>query len=228
MANGELVKAEIAFKDDPTKRVVCMFNPKEYTISKSNDWQVVNVPTKNIGHLVFQGGQPSQLSLRLLFDTYEANKHPLINSGAGDDVRKYTKILWDLMAIDPNQTGGRPEPPHCIFKWGNAWSFEAVILSLSQTFTMFSPNGTPVRSTVEVSFRQVTEQGQYPRQNPTSGGQRGSHLRVVRAGETLAGIAYEEYGTCDAWRHLARTNNIDDPRRLRAGHSLIIEPLPSS
>ena len=226
MANGELVKAEIAFKDDPTKRTVCMFNPKEYTISKTNDWQVVQVPTKNIGHAVFRGGQPSQLSLKLLFDTYEANKHPLINSAAGDDVRKYTQILWDLMSIDETQTSERPEPPHCVFKWGTAWSFEAVIISLSQTFSLFSPNGTPVRSTVDATFRQVAEAGHYPRQNPTSGGQTGSHVRIVRAGETLAGIAYEEYGSSQHWRYLATVNTIDDPRRLRAGQALIIAPLP--
>jgi hypothetical protein len=225
MSSGELVKAEIAFKDDPTKKVVCMFNPKEYTISKTNDWDVIRVPKKNVGHTVFRGGQPSQLSLKLLFDTHEANKHPQINSTAGDDVRKYTKILWDLMKIDETQSG-RDEPPHCVFKWGNAWGFEAVITNISQSFTMFSSNGTPIRSVVEVTFKQVAEEGQYPRQNPTSGGTKGSHLRQVHQGETLAGIAYEEYGTCAGWRHLAETNNIADPRRLRPGQTLMITPMP--
>jgi hypothetical protein len=224
MTSGELVKAEISFKDDPSKKVTCMFNPKEYTISKTNDWEIIRVPRMNVGHSIFRGGQPSELSLSLLFDTNEANTHPQINSRAGSDVRTYTKVLWDLMKIDDTLTP--PSPPHCLFKWGSVWGFEAVITSIRQSFTMFRHDGTPVRSVVEVSFKQIADEGQYPRQNPTSGGQPGRHLRVIHEGETLAGIAYEEYGSSAAWRHLARSNNIEDPRRLRAGQTLIITPLP--
>ena len=44
----------------------------------------------------------------------------------------------------------------------------------------------------------------------------------VRAGDTLAGIAYAEYGNPNLWRAVAELNNIDDPMRLRPGQRLML------
>ena len=90
---------------------------------------------------------------------------------------------------------------------------------------MFDNDGTPLRAEVTVSFKQIKDEGQYPKQNPTSGGSPGEHLRVVREGETLAQIAYQEYGDATLWRQIANHNPIRDPRRLQAGQQLIIKPL---
>jgi nucleoid-associated protein YgaU len=97
---------------------------------------------------------------------------------------------------------------------------------MSQKFTLFANDGTPLRATLDVTFKQIKDEGQYPRQNPSSGGNPGDHVRTVREGETLAQIAYEEYGDSTVWRHLADTNRVDDPRRLHPGQVLMIRPLP--
>lgn len=201
------------------EEVECMFNPKEYTFSKQNKWNEKDVEKQGVSHLKFGGGAPANLKLQLLFDTYEAHAH----SQAGDDVRKYTKGLWDMMTIEKGKDG---EPPHCQFKWGELWSFEAVIESISQKFTLFDSKGTPLRAILDVSFKQTKDQGQYPRQNPTSGGSPNERLRTVREGETLLGIAYEEYGDPAAWRHLADLNAGLDPLRLYPGQTLLVKPLP--
>jgi Contractile injection system tube protein/LysM domain len=218
---GQLVRAEIVNLDDTSAAAVrCMFNPKQYTISKSNDWSAIKRKTEEVPSPEYGGGAGATLTLELTFDTYEV--HAWFNNSAGEDVRNYTKGLWDMMKIDAR----KKRPPHCKFQWGSLWSFEAVITQISQSFTLFLPNGTPVRSTVTVNFTQVKDEAQYPRQNPTSGGQEGERLRIVCEGETLTAIAYEEYGDSAVWRHIADANNIRDPRRLRVGQALIITPLP--
>jgi nucleoid-associated protein YgaU len=203
--------------------VECVFNPKEYTFSKQNKWEEKKADKKSVASLKFSGGAPANLKLQLLFDTYES--HDRIQTGrveAGKDVREYTKGLWEMMKIDEK----KKEPPHCQFKWGNLWSFEAVIESISQKFTLFDKNGTPLRAILDVSFKQIKDEGQYPRQNPTSGGSPDERLRTVHEGETLLGIAGEEYGDPNQWRYLAGLNQIADPLRLRAGQMLIVKPLP--
>jgi hypothetical protein len=223
--SGALAKAEIE-NLHTGKRVPCMFNPKEYTFSKSNGWQESKTKGLNVPPLEFSGGAPATLSIQLLFDTNE----PHMGAAAGSDVRKYTKGLWDMMKIDEtkiNPSTKKGEPPYCRFIWGSVWSFKAVITSMSQKFTLFAPDGTPLRAIMDVSFKQLVDEGQYPRQNPTSGGNPGEHVRTIREGETLPYIAYEEYGDPTVWRHLADTNRIADPRRLRPGDMLMITPLPS-
>ena len=60
------------------------------------------------------------------------------------------------------------------------------------------------------------------RQNPTSGSDavRRSHLMVD--GDSLASVAYGEYGDPATWRALARFNGIDDPLRCPAGTRLLL------
>ena len=223
MPSGQLAKATITNLDTDVK-VVCMFNPTDYTFSKSNNWTEMVVENQNVPNLEFAGGQPATLDISLFFDTFEAHAHPTLAIKAGDDVRKYTKGLWDMMKV----SGANKEPPHCRFEWGSFWSFDAVITSMSQKFTLFDNDGTPLRAELTVSFKQIKDEGQYPKQNPTSGGNPGEHVYVVREGETLAHIAYQEYGDSTLWRQIAEHNPIRDPRRLRAGQTLIIKPLGDS
>lgn len=229
MPNGHLVKAKIT-NLLTTEDVVCMFNPREYTFSKTNNWSENVKKGQDVADLVFGGGAPASLSLQLLFDTYESHSSVELSTRRGEDVRKYTKGLWDMMKIHPRSTDTTSEmgePPHCQFAWGNLWSFEAVIVSISQKFTLFASDGTPLRAILDVSFKQIRDENRYPRQNPTSGGNPGEHLRVVREGETLVNIAYEEYGDPTVWRHLANINHLSNPLRLRPGQSLIVTPLPA-
>jgi nucleoid-associated protein YgaU len=50
---------------------------------------------------------------------------------------------------------------------------------------------------------------------------------VVRPGDTLASLAWEELGSPTLWRVIAEANHVDDPFRLTPGRSLIIPSLAS-
>ena len=120
---------------------------------------------------------------------------------------------------------GKGQPPLCEFRWGKTWSFKAVITSLSQKFTLFLSDGTPVRSTLNVTFQQATEESKYPGQNPTTVTKPGYKTRRVKQGETLDWIAYDEYGDSTLWRFLADTNELENPMKLEAGQLLAIAPI---
>jgi nucleoid-associated protein YgaU len=76
-----------------------------------------------------------------------------------------------------------------------------------------------------VSFQQVVESGLRPPQNPTSGGVGGSREWTVKDGDSLASIAYAEYGDSNAWRPIADVNRLTQVRRLRPGTVLEIPGL---
>jgi nucleoid-associated protein YgaU len=44
------------------------------------------------------------------------------------------------------------------------------------------------------------------------------------AGDTLAAVAFREYGDATLWRAIADANLIDDPLRVRPGTELLIPP----
>ena len=112
------------------------------------------------------------------------------------------------------------------FQWGKTWSFKAVITDISQKFTLFRSDGTPVRATLDVSFLQAKDDGHYPGQNPTTIGRPGYKRWVVKEGDSIDWIAFDEYNDSAMWRFIAETNNLDNPLLLRPGQVLAIAPRP--
>ena len=51
----------------------------------------------------------------------------------------------------PEVDSGLQRPPVCVFTWGRGSSFQGVVEGVAVGYTMFLPDGTPVRATC--SFR---------------------------------------------------------------------------
>jgi hypothetical protein len=216
-------KAEIVNTENG-ERLVCHFNPNTYSFDKKNNWPTNEQAGSNMPQHKFGGGSPATLTMELLFDTY-ADAKP----GADpEDVRvKYTDKLWKLMLVDPklknyDKKSKKGRPPQVKFIWGKTWSFEGVITSLSQKFTLFMGNGIPVRATVNVTFQQSKDEAALAKQNPTSGGIGGDRVWTVIEGDTLGWIAYKEYGDTSMWRLIAEANRLEQVRRLTPGTVLVI------
>ena len=220
MANtrGDLVAARIYEVDDSGNEkgggvaVACMFNPFEYTVSKSNSYEEKSRNRSSVPKVEFKKAGPQTLKLKLLFDTYEA----------GEDVSQKTNELWNLM--QPNAQHGttaKVPPPQVAFEWG-VFKFVSVITNMTQKFTLFMKDGTPVRASVDVTFTQHKDLDDYPRQNPTSGGGPVERVWQVRAGDRLDTIAAAVYGDATRWRLIAAHNGITNPQRLQPGRRLNI------
>lgn len=195
--------------------IACQFNPGEYTFRKRNQWKETPNKGNDVPTFDFSGGKPATLKLKLFFDTTET----------GEDVRlKYTNDIWNIMKVNPDKVNprtGKGEPPECRFMWGKVWHFTAVITNISQKFTMFLADGTPVRATLDVTFQQIKDDQKYPFQNPTSRSEY-RKTRVVRQGDRIDLIAFEEFGDPNRWYELAKFNNISNPMELQAGQVLDI------
>ncbi len=218
-----IATATISDLPDRANEVTCHFRPQEYTFVKQNNWNpnpTTLTSDKPFVPPTFKSSAPTTLTMELLFDT---------NEGAGgQDVREITEKLAKMMRLK-KQTGNSNartgEPPRVEFRWGTMWSFQAVITQMTQKFTLFKPDGTPVRARVTINFLQAADGMQYPAQNPTSGGPYGHKVHIVKDGETIDWIAFEEYGDANVWRRLATANNLDDPTRLQAGQRLLLAPV---
>ncbi len=198
-----------------SKSVVCHFNPKEFEIKGRINWVKQPSIGSDFPRVTFAGGDAQDMTIEFLFDTTES----------GGDVRNSYKTLLEMASVDPQQENtqtGMGVPARCQFQWGRLLSFNAVIVDITQRFIMFKPDGTPLRARVTVTFSQVGEQPQ--RQNPTSRSEP-RRVRVVREGERLDWIAYQEYGDAAHWRHIAQANDLADPADLRPGLVLHLPPL---
>jgi hypothetical protein len=189
------------------------FNPKELTLSKTAAWgRNTGKGNKKSGPPQYNGPMPSKLTLELFFDA----------SGAFDDsvVKRVDKLFACCVPTDESQKQNKGSPPWVLFRWGSLTGFLAYISSVQVKYTLFTPAGLPVRATCTVTLEEIA--GEAPKQNPTSGGLMPRREHIVVEGDTLAAIAYNEYGSPALWRAVATANGIDDPMRLRPGRPIFL------
>ncbi|BDI34268.1 peptidase M23 [Capsulimonas corticalis] len=201
------------------KTFKCLFNPTEYTIAKTNNWKSKEHTGENVPKIDFTGGQSRSLKMKLFFDVFEED---------GADVRTSVDMLWELALIYSDKqhpVTKKSRPPLCLFQWGPNWQFTAVVASLSVNYTLFREDGTPVRAMADVTFTEAQDDAKKKPTNPTSHGEGGRKRREVQPRDTLALIAFQEYGDANHWRRIADDNHLDDPRNLRPGQVLSIPPL---
>lgn len=207
------------------------FNPTEYTLNKAAQIAEVGIPGLDSPILQFVRGQAESLSLDLFFDTTE--------SGMDDSaisVTTLTDAFYQLVKID----GQTHAPPVCFFSWGDVFpgqraytsigsdngsqqrhGFKCVVESVRQRFTLFSPQGVPLRATLTVSLKEYkTLAEQIAEINKRSADHTKAH--VVQSGETLSQIASDAYGDPAQWRAIANENRLDDPLNLAPGRILAI------
>lgn len=217
---SNLVAAEIYEVNDDGERkaggvdVACMFNPYEYTVSKRNTYSEKASNGSDVPQVEFKKAGAQTLKLNLFFDSYEQR----------EDITRTTRKLWKLMESKTREEGGRNEkvpPPEVAFEWG-VFRFVSVITDMTQKFSLFLPDGTPVRAEVQITFTQHKDVNDYPRQNPTSGGGPTERVWHVVAGDRLDTIAAEVYGDAARWRLIASHNDIANPHSLRPGQTLNI------
>ena len=191
------------------ERIVAMFNPEEYSIDKTVNYQRTNLPGLQTPVTQFVYGNAQTLKLDLFFDTYEK----------GEDVRNHTRKLTRLLDIDRDLHA----PPVCKFIWGKL-EFKAVIDSISQTFTMFLDSGIPVRAKLTISFTEYCTITEQLRGTPRESADR-TKYHVLTQADSLWLLADKTYADPSLWRVIAEGNKIDNPRLLVPGMELIIPPL---
>jgi hypothetical protein len=217
---GKLVAAQIyevnkkGKKKDGGLTVSCMFNPFEYSVSKSNNFEESSKNQSDVPHVEFKKAGAQTLKLNLIFDSYEQ----------GTDVSEVTNELWKFMMTKTQEASSKNEkvePPQVAFEWG-VFNFVSYITNMTQKFTLFKNDGTPVRANVDVTFTQYNDVDDYDRQNPTSGGGPIERVWQVVAGQRLDTISAEVYQDAGKWRLIAEHNHLRDPLALRPGMQLRI------
>jgi nucleoid-associated protein YgaU len=201
-----------------TKRgaIAFQFNPKEVTIAKTAKWERKTAKgAKTAGPPEFTGAEGCKLTLEMFFDA--------TSSQNGSVVKAVEQLFSCCVPTEESAGKKKPTPPIVVLHWGTISSFPAFVTSVSAKYTLFNGQGMPIRAVVSVAMEEMP--GEPFRQNPTSGSADVRRVHRTVAGDTLASVAYTEYGDPTQWRALAAYNGIDDPLRVRTGTTLLL-PAP--
>ena len=202
-----------------------LFNPTEYSISKSNEWKYEKVTGTTFTPPSFGGGNPRELTLNLMLDASLLGKT--------QHVRGITDDLFKMMEVPGGSQGGSTTaaPPFITFTWGTETTFKSVCTSLTVAYKLFRPNGDPIRADVKMTLKQAepastaSSTGANRGTNPTTRANAGHGVHTVKDGDSLPSIAYDAYGDATTWRAIADANGIENPLHLKRGRALSLPRL---
>jgi nucleoid-associated protein YgaU len=186
-----------------------MFNPPEYQLQQTNQFAEIDIPGLGSSPLQFVMGGAQTLTMELFFDTTDLRL----------DVRQFTEQVVGLTTLNPNTHA----PPRLLFLWGSL-IFPCVLESVTQRFDYFNADGMPLRALLNVTLKGDNLLEDLLAAIPLESADR-TKRRVVKAGDTLQGVAAEEYNDPRQWRPIAAANNLDNPLTVEVGRALVIPPL---
>jgi nucleoid-associated protein YgaU len=197
-------------------RVTFTFNPSTMAITKTSSWRAQPAARNEAAPPAqFVGTDAQTIDLTVLFDGWAAPGDSVTDSV--QQLVDWTKPTKDSLTTDA------PQPPLVQLDFGGAVAQPTCYLrSVTATYLLFDDGGEPTRATVALSLTEVHEV--VKRQNPTSGSEPGTRHRATVGGDSLASLAWQEYGDPALWRALALANGVDDPMRLASGTSLLVPP----
>lgn len=120
--------------------MTAQLNPgKGFTVDKSVPWSKQVTNQNDAPALEFTHAEPKNLSIELLFDTYEG----------GNLQADYIEKLEFMTTVGPEG-----HPPKVLFQWGK-FKFNGAIESLNVSYTMFKEDGTACRASVNVKMKEA-------------------------------------------------------------------------
>jgi hypothetical protein len=220
--------------DDPADTYVVQVNPKSYSLNHLLNYTDRHGQGNSSRDAIFANSEPTTLEFDFLFDgtgvvpkPSELGDVPLVGAiasalaGGGeydvmDEVKKFTDVVYKYQ-------GGIHRPRKLLLIWGTL-EFSCALTSLSFQFTLFKPDGTPLRAVAKAKFREAETDAQRElRENNSSPDL--THLREVKEGDTLPLIAHRIYGDAGLYLEVARVNKLVAFRRLEAGSRLSLPPV---
>jgi Contractile injection system tube protein len=192
-------------------KIELRFNPTEYRLEKSNEFQEIAIPGLEAPPIQFVRGGTERLTVDVLLDTTHTQE---------DVQKKYVARLWDLMKIKSELHA----PAIVRFVWDRA-IFRGVLTNLTVNYELFAEGGVPLRAKatlamtayrpVEVQVREIKAASPDTEKSV-----------VLRRGDRLDGLAESIFRDPSRWRDIARANDIRDPRDLKPGRLLLVPRIP--
>jgi hypothetical protein len=235
-STGELLKMKLVAYDDITfsspsgDEYEVLINPETYALTYASQTNDKSAQGSSETITSFNKRSPQSLTFKFLFDGTG-----VITRGGGGllsglavpglptnkpdvmaDYEAFKSVVYQY-ASDTHQ------PRFVQLQWGPLL-YNCQATSMTITFKLFNPDGTPLRAEAECTFQGVIDEEKLAaienRQSPDL-----THVRTVVAGDTLPLICYKEYGDSKYYYQVAQINGLTDFKTLVPGSKVILPPI---
>jgi nucleoid-associated protein YgaU len=214
--------SDSGFKSQVGQPFSVWVNPASYTHTKQITYNDRQAQGSSGPSPEFNRVQQEEVSFELLFDATGVIPVPQGQSyanGIADGISQLTTLIATV-------NGTIHSPNYLILAWAQL-QFQCVLQSMNLSYTLFKPDGTPLRAKAQCTFLSYQSETQLAQEAGLESPDV-SHLVTVRAGDTLPLLCYNIYGDSGYYREVAGTNGLLDFRNVPPGTQLLFPPLTGS
>lgn len=210
-----LIKAydKADYSGQPISQFEAFINPNEITLAYEYEWDAAQGHGTTGSRMNFKKAKPGDLSLTFFIDGTGASGTPL-------DVQAKIQEFQTVTGYN----GAIHRPNYLKVTWGTLSVKRCVLKSASIAYKLFKPDGVPLRAVITAGFTDnsddQTRVAMAQDQSPDL-----THVRLVKAGDTLPALCDAIYGDPSYYLEVARANGIDHFRRLAPGTRIVFPPL---
>ncbi len=223
MSSGALSKLVIRqfdnakFKKPNGNEMVVPINPSKFSRSvaiKHSEDQEQGTQGNNPK---YANTPPEEIQFEFVFD----NSGVIPNSNkVEDDIKAFKELALKV-------NGDIHKPNYLQLVWGNALEFKCVLKSLSVNYSLFRPDGTPIRATLSVTFMHVVEEKRRAAEQGNNSPDL-THVRYSKEGDTLPLMTYNIYKDAALYPHVAKYNGLINFRKLKPNTRIVFPPIDRS
>lgn len=167
----------------------------------------------------YKGTAPEELKLDFTFDgtnTIEGYKYNSGDHSVKAQLDIFMKAVYDM--------NGEIHRPHFLLvQWGK-FIFPCILTNLDLNYTLFKPNGDPLRVKASASFlNYVAQKERVAREKKKSPDL--THVKQVKAGDRLDLMTSKIYKKPEYVTQIARANGLTTFRKIKPGIELVFPPL---
>jgi hypothetical protein len=218
--SGELEKLRIEAyttadyqNDQPLMVFNAYINPKEIVLGHEIEYDEKQGAGTTNSRMEFSKIKPGDLALTFFIDGTGAN-------GTKIDVQDKIKEFQSVTGYN----GDIHRPNYLKVAWGTMQVKRCILKSLSIAYKMFKPNGEPLRALITANFTDNSDDETRIALSRDKSPDL-THLRTIKAGDTLPRMCYEIYGDSKYYIDIARINKITNFRNIETGIQLVFPPL---
>lgn len=189
------------------------FNPNTYTQKYEVEYHDRQGQGDTGSPQIFGKIKPQEYTFEFLFD----------GTGAAADVADVHERVETFLKVTGRHDGDIHRPMYLKLSWGTLLS-KCVLKGAEVTYTMFKPDGHPLRAKVKASFSENVEDALRVAEERKSSPDL-THRHDVVAGEHLSLLAHRYYGDAGRYYQVAAFNGLKNYRFLRPGQSLRFPPI---
>ncbi|MEM8901561.1 MAG: hypothetical protein AAGC85_25855, partial [Bacteroidota bacterium] len=209
---------EASQQGDPTAEYTAMFNPESFTVNTLFNYDGSQAHSETGAEFKFQGIAPREFSFEFVIDATGA-------TGRAKDIEEEITAFKGATGFKEIQgfRGKERRPSYLSVSWGT-FSIRCILKHMDIKYTLFRPDGRPIRAMLCVTFAEYKTNAQKSRENPFSIRSL-TQIRDIFDGEKVTDLAKNVYGNAKLFVQVAASNNLNSLRELGVGSRLQFPPV---